>query len=41
MGLGVGAMYSYLQNGFQPFPFGVAIALTSGLIFLMWVGRNW
>ena len=39
MGLGVGAMYSYLNNGFEPYA-PVLLIATLAVIFVMWLGRN-
>ena len=41
MASGVGAMYSYLQNGSYSAPLWIGITLTLGVIFIIWVGRNW
>ena len=39
MASGVGAAYSYLNNGFYPTPLWTLL-IPIGLGFVMWLGRN-
>ena len=39
MGIGVGSMYSYLNNGIQQYS-PILLIVPFALIFVMWLGRN-
>jgi hypothetical protein len=40
MGTAVGAMYSYLENGFSNDYLVASFLMLSGMVGLMWLGRN-